>query len=288
MERSAVERPSVSRFAVSTLGAPGRPLEEVLDAAREAGAGALELRAGPGQPADPELTAAELDLRRARIEEHGLDVLAVASYVRVAAEGDDGPVVDDLADHLRLAARLGAPYLRVFPGGPGARPERTRVPDPDPGAEERAARRLTAVVPLAEELGVAPALETHDSHPRGEDVVRVLDLLDDRARAATAVVWDLLHPWRVGEPIERTWGHLSPWLTAGRGWVQFKDVAAPEDPFPLPPGQGALPLDAALALLHDAGYTGPLSLEWEKAWHPGAADLEVALEHSRRLFDPAR
>ncbi|WP_017583602.1 sugar phosphate isomerase/epimerase family protein [Nocardiopsis valliformis] len=284
MAQGTFDRPTLPRFAVSTLGAPGRSLEEVVRLAHAAGARSLELRAGAGEAADPALGPAELGRRRALVEAHGMNVLAVASYVRVAAEGEDAEVAADLAEHLRMAELLGAPYLRVFPGGPGALKERTRAPEPDPEADERAARRLAAAAPLAGDLGVRLALETHDSHPRGEDVARVLGLLDDGARQNTAVVWDLLHPWRVGEPLERTWEHLRPWLAQGRGWVQFKDVAAPEDPFPVPPGQGALPLDGAFRLLEGADYTGPLSLEWEKAWHPGAADLEVALEHSRRLL----
>ncbi|GAA1120076.1 hypothetical protein [Nocardiopsis metallicus] len=55
-----------------------------------------------------------------------MSVLAVASYSRVAAEGDNAEVVADLAEHLRLAELPGAPYLRVFPGGPVALTERTR------------------------------------------------------------------------------------------------------------------------------------------------------------------
>ena len=116
-------------------------------------------------------------------------------------------------------------------------------------------------------------------------IIMEVHLLDDSDQENTAVFWDLLHPWRVGEPVERTWEYLRPWLAQGRGWVQLKDVAAPEDPFPVLPGQGVLSLNRAFHLLEGAGYSGALSLEWEKAWHPGAADLEVALGHPRGLFD---
>ncbi|MFE5829281.1 hypothetical protein ACFQ67_18035 [Streptomyces sp. NPDC056488] len=51
----------------------------------------------------------------------GILPLTLASYIGVAAPGPDGPVVEDLLAHLRLAADPGCRHLRVFPhGGPGA------------------------------------------------------------------------------------------------------------------------------------------------------------------------
>ncbi|GAA1466916.1 hypothetical protein NE857_14685 [Nocardiopsis exhalans] len=99
MAQGTFGRPALPRFAVSTLGAPGRSLKEVVRLAHAAGARALELRAGAGEAADPALGPAELGRRRALVEAHGMRVLAVASYVRVAAEGDDAEVVADLAEH---------------------------------------------------------------------------------------------------------------------------------------------------------------------------------------------
>lgn len=46
------------RFAVSTLGAPGRTLEEVVPLLQTFGAGWIELRAGDGQPADAQAPTA--------------------------------------------------------------------------------------------------------------------------------------------------------------------------------------------------------------------------------------
>ncbi|MFD0823604.1 nitrate- and nitrite sensing domain-containing protein, partial [Micromonospora zhanjiangensis] len=65
--------------------------------------------------------------------------------------------------------------------------------------------------------GVTVLLETHDSHPRGADVARILRAVDHpRVRAG----WDLLHPWRHGEPVTATAAILRPWLAH----VQLKDV----------------------------------------------------------------
>lgn len=58
----------------------------------------------------------------------GVEILTVAGYVRVAAEGDDQPVLDELAGLVELARDLGASNVRVFPGVTGwtrTRPMRT-------------------------------------------------------------------------------------------------------------------------------------------------------------------
>ena len=42
-------------------------------------------------------------------------------------------------------------------------------------------------------------------------------------------------------------------------------------------GEGEFPAAVTMKLLHDGGYTGWFSLEWEKAWHPSLANPEIAL-----------
>ena len=43
------------------------------------------------------------------------------------------------------------------------------------------------------------------------------------------------------------------------------------------PGDGEFPMAGLLAALREDGYTGPLSLEWEKMWHPYLPSLDEAL-----------
>ena len=94
-----------------------------------------------------------------------------------------------------------------------------------------------------------------------------------------------MHPWRTGEPLERTWQLLSPWLVDGRGSVQVKDANLPADATPLPIGDGTLPVDEFAQLLVDAGYDGVVCLEWEKAWYPQAPGLRTGLDSAVRWFD---
>ena len=45
------------------------------------------------------------------------------------------------------------------------------------------------------------------------------------------------------------------------------------------PGTGEVDLQRALRILHEGGYRGYLSFEWEKKWEPDLAEPEIAFPH---------
>ncbi|SEG79726.1 Sugar phosphate isomerase/epimerase [Actinacidiphila yanglinensis] len=260
------------RFAFSTLGLPALPVEQVLQLAAEHGYHGVELRASEEEPVHPGLSAGE----RARVAEQfasaGITVLTVAAYAKVAAPGEDGPVLAEIEAALDLAADLGASFVRVFPGGGDL---------PAAEADALAERRLAAVAPLAADRGVRVLLETHDSHRAGADVARVLGTVGHRAVGA---IWDVMHTWLAGEQPSSTYPALAPFL----GYVQVKDIASTEDRTPLPLGKGALPLAETVEVLSRAEWDGWLCWEYEKRWYPQAEDLpgllEAGREHLARLL----
>ncbi|WP_166845309.1 sugar phosphate isomerase/epimerase [Isoptericola sp. BMS4] len=244
-------------LAFSTLGAPGAGPDEIVRLALRNGAAGVELRAGADQPVDVATPAARRAAVRGVFDGAGITVLAVASYVRVCDPGPDHEVVDTLRRHADLAAALGAGALRVFPGAAGAGRE----------GDRRAVARLSRFAALADPAGPRILLETHDSHPRGADVRAVLAALDGVAPGhPCGAIWDVLHPWRDGEAPDHTAAALRPWLE----YVQFKD-GTPDGVTPL--GDGTVPLDEIAALVGERWW----SFEWERAWHPHLAPLDVAL-----------
>ena len=274
----------MTTLTVSTLGAPDDDLDTVLVWLKEAGVPGVELRVAPGQIAHPGMTAGECAGVRAKIADAGIELTGLASYIKVCSDASDEVVIDALAGALNLASQLGAPIVRVFPGAPvhpASYDIRPRLREPASDVAARAVRRLDAVAHLSEDLGVHPALETHDSHPRAADIVPILE----QASGPVGAIWDLMHPWRTGEPLEDTWQLLSPWLVDGRGSVQVKDANLPTDATPLPIGDGTLPADEFAQLLVGEGYDGVVCLEWEKAWYPTAPDLRIGLGSVVRWFD---
>jgi sugar phosphate isomerase/epimerase len=261
--------PDVQRFAASTLGLPDAGLDEIVDVLTAGGCAGVELRAGEKQAVHTGLSQAERAAVKDRLAQARLHPLAVSSYVKICAPGDDQPIVDDLLAHIELAADLGADGVRIFPGG-----------DRDASAgqenDERGRRRLGHAIDPAAKLGVRLLIETHDSHPRGQDVARLLSPLDDTA--TLGVIWDFVHPWRNGEDPRTTYDAIAPWLA----YVQLKDAVPPmERPTPALIGAGEVPLDEIRGALDAEGYDGWWSLEWEKAWHPDIPALPEALDSAR-------
>ncbi|MGS2617782.1 sugar phosphate isomerase/epimerase family protein [Micromonospora sp. LZ34] len=257
---SRLPTPVTRPLAFSTLGCPGLPLAEVAALAAGTGWRGLELRAAADEPVHVGLHPEARAAARAVLRDGGAEPLVVASYVRVAdGAADDRAIVSEALAHARLAEDLGCPYVRVFPGAVEA----------DPPADARAARRLRAI---AAELppGVTVLLETHDSHPRGADVARILA---EVGHPRVGALWDVLHPWRYGEPVGETAIALQPWLAH----VQIKDARSPQDLRPVMLGDGAVPLAAVFETLRERGYNGALALEWEAKWYPDAPPLAEAL-----------
>ncbi|GAA1310353.1 sugar phosphate isomerase/epimerase family protein [Saccharothrix xinjiangensis] len=252
------------RFAVSTLGAPGVPVRDSARVAAGHGCHGLEIRAHADEEVRVGMSPARAAEVRAEVADAGLEVACLAGYAKVCRPGPDVPVVDELRALVELASLLGAPSIRVFPGG-----DRTGAGD------GRALERITAVLPDLRASGVRLLVETHDSHPTGEAARRLVTSFGEPERVA--VLWDAVHPWRAGEPPRRTREALGEHL----GYFQVKDVAA-DDPTPVPPGAGAVPLEECGRLLAD--WSGWVSLEWERAWYPDLAPLPVPLRAAADWF----
>ncbi|MGW6494846.1 sugar phosphate isomerase/epimerase family protein [Nonomuraea angiospora] len=249
------------RLAFSTLGCPGAPAEQVIELAREHGCEGIELRCAPGEILPPAAADAEARTVGARFAEAGIEIVCLASYVQVGMPGEEAA----LARHLELARLAGASFVRVFGGDPD-----------DPGVAAQAVTTLRAGAGSAARSGVRILLETHDAFLTGRAVAGVLDQVGSPHVRA---LWDVVNPWRAGEPPAVTAEALRPWLAH----VQVKDVASVTDLAPVLPGAGAVPLDAFAGELARLGYGGWTSLEWEAAWYPQAAPLYEALSAFRSL-----
>jgi sugar phosphate isomerase/epimerase len=247
---------------------PGAGLGEAVEIGRRFGCEGLELRLHPdtgvhaGLPPDARKAVREL------VAGADLEISALAGYVRIAGPGPDEPVVEGLLADLGLAADLGAPGVRVFPGG-----------------EDLAAgvRRLTAVAGFCRDHGVRVFVETHDAMATGAALARLLDAFGDRDVAVA--IWDLLHPWRHGEAPADTQRELGAHLA----YIQIKDAVFVKDAVsatgttPVPLWAGSVPLDVCGELLR--GFPGWVSLEWERTWYPHVAPVEEILPGAREWIE---
>ncbi|MGW3952732.1 sugar phosphate isomerase/epimerase family protein [Streptomyces sp. NPDC004752] len=263
------------KFAFSTLGVPGLPLSEVLALATAHGFHGVELRAHPEEPVHPGLGPAERADAAAAFRAAGVEVLGLAGYAWVAAPGADEPVLTEIRRLLELAHDVGAPFVRVFPGGGDQSAA---------DADATAVRRLAGAAERAAALGVRILLETHDSHRTGAAASRVLGAV---GHPQVGALWDVMHTWLGGEQPSETYEALAPYL----GYVQVKDIASADDTTPLLLGSGVLPLTECVDVLCRHGWDGWLCWEYEKRWYESAAPLPGLLgagrAHLARLLSEA-
>ena len=283
-----------SSAAAAAEGREGAAADGAPGVARAAAADGAPDAAADGTPG----------VARAAVADGAPDAAAAPSFGGTATVGDEDdalgakdPVLADLLAAVELCAELSAgnacaraadtgtshtgAQLRVFPGA-GLEPcDVGEEPSAELAAADRlGAQRLNVAAQRARELGVTILLETHDSHPRASDILRILAHVDDAA--PVKVIWDLMHPWRYDEAPART----AELLSDSVAYAQYKDGVRNQGTNTVTltlPGEGDLPLldmrDLVAEISAARGISDPwVSLEWERAWHPELPPVAEALD----------
>jgi len=264
-------------LAFSTLACPDWSGERIASEAARLGYSAVEIRLLDGDLLDPAADAPRITAAVAACRAHGVAVCAFDTSCRLvnADPAEHARHTNDLAHWISLAEALRVPLIRVF----GGESEAGRS---EAMANEQAVETLTRAARLAASAGVVLALETHDAFA---SAARVATVLEQVGSPAAAALWDTLHPYRMGESPAAVLAAIGPYLAH----VHLKDGRRPAPggtDWPLVPlGAGDVPLPAIIIALRDHGYTGVLSFEWEKKWHPHLAEPEVALPAAREWLD---
>jgi len=250
----------------STLGCGEWSRETVVERAAAFGYDGIEWRGGPQGHVSPTLPAAERQALRRRVADAGLISLAVTAYSRFVSPdaAERAAQLDHLRQHLDLAADLGATYVRTFLG---------QLPTGRTAAQAAPAigENLLAAAEYAAPLGVIVTPESHDHWVRSTALVEILAAVPHPALRA---LWDFGNAFAAGEyPLDGL-RVIGPWL----GYVHVKDGALENGHWRLTQlGQGQVPLPDVVQGLRAIGYTGALTVEWERAWHPELEPAETAL-----------
>ena len=260
-------------IAFSTLACPEWSPDEVVDHAAALGYDAVEWRGGTEGHVSTAWPADRRAALRRRMDERGIAALAVTAYSVFTSPDSDEREANraHLRAHVRLARDLGAPFVRTFLG----------FRSDEPGDDAMTARLAGALAPVAEDaatLGVTIVIEPHDDFVDATSVAAVLRTLD---HPAVGAVWDVGNAWEAGERPETGAAALAPWIR----YIQLKDGRGRGAAWQLTRlGEGDVPLSASLALAASSGPLPPLSLEWERAWHPELDRADVVLGPSLRTI----
>ncbi|HEX5604336.1 MAG TPA: sugar phosphate isomerase/epimerase family protein [Pyrinomonadaceae bacterium] len=258
------------KLAFSTLGCPDWNLHTMIGAARKCGYAGIELRALAGSLdllSRTEFSARQLPSTRAYLKDEGIDICCVDTSCTFHS-----PDAGERADQVRialayaeLAAKLGAPLIRVFPDKiqPGAQREKTR---------DWIAECLRIVAQrMPDDVDVA--LETHGDFARAEATAEIAALAN---HPKVKLIWDVANSVAAGDTIEQAGRVVKPYL-AHIHLRDAKPVAGSEHWLPVLAGHGLVSFAEILAAIRELNYDGYISFEWEKYWRPEIEEPEVAL-----------
>jgi len=253
------------RRAISTLGCPDYSLEQTFALAKRHGLDSVELRALSGTidlPAVFAKTYATPETLARFAKEDGVPVVSLDTSFKLA--GGSPADRDDFLRFLPWAEALGVPWLRVFDGGQAS----------DPGACQTMAATVDWWLTQKRNHGWKTNImvETHDSLFTTSAILQFATLAP-----GAGILWDAQHTWKNGaeDPV-MTWRGIKSHVVH----VHVKDsINRPSAKHPYTyvfPGDGEFPMAPLRAALQNE-YTGTVSLEWEKLWHPDLAPLDDAL-----------
>ena len=157
-------------IAFTTLAFPDATLAEATSLGRSWGYAGVELRLIDGQLFDSSMSAAERARVKQTVADSGLPIVIVDSLILVTVEA----VGPELHRFLELANDWESPLIRIYGGPLSEEPSARRT------QMEAATRVLQEAVPLAERLGVAMAIETHDSFSASSVVAELLATVDSK------------------------------------------------------------------------------------------------------------
>ncbi|MDP0498494.1 MAG: TIM barrel protein [Verrucomicrobiota bacterium JB022] len=264
-------------WCISTLGCPEATLEDAAQLAERHGIRNLELRTLEDRVDLPAYFAERFGSAQAVTavaQRHGCRIVALDPSAKLV--GLTQAHREELAAIAPWADQLGVRYLRVFDGG---------APAPELSDEDLAAARDALDWWRAQQQQhgwkVELMLETHDCLCSLAAIERLQAALPHPAN----ILWDAHHTWRKQreDPL-RMWPRIKDQVVH----IHFKDsIGKPSARHPFTYvhlGEGEFPLQPFLEMLERDRFAGPVSLEWEKKWHPYLPDLDAALT----VFDAMR
>lgn len=171
-----------------------------------------------------------------------------------------------------LAAELGAPGLRVFGDTIQSGADRAST-------QSWIADSIRELAHATEPKGIEIWIENHGDFVTASQTMTILMQADC---LNTGVVWD---PANSLAATQEDPAESAALLGAAIRHVHLKDIRRHQDKWEyVLTGEGEFPFRELMIALDRLRYSGYVSFEWEKKWHPEIAGPEIALPHFARWF----
>jgi sugar phosphate isomerase/epimerase len=265
------------KLSFSTLACPDWTMPQIIAIAASLGYDGIELRFVEGQDSLwklPVFQGSQLASTKRSLADCGLTIacLDTSCLFHSPDAGERNRWLEEGKRMSDLAAALGAPGLRIFGD--------TIQPGADRGSTRSwIAEGMRKLAETTSAKGVEVWLETHGDFANAAEILAILIQTDIPQAGA---LWDPANCFaeakelplegaaKLGSAIRHT--HIKD-LRQSKG--EWRHVLT---------GEGNFPLQEQLEALREIKYSGFLSFEWEKKWHPEIADAGVALPHFMRWF----
>jgi sugar phosphate isomerase/epimerase len=263
------------KFAFSTVGCPKWDFDTIVARAREYGYDGVEIRGFLDEPAatTANLFAEDPARLRASFDAAGVAVACLASSIAMEQAGAPWKVwkrggnrrrAAELRTYLDAAQRLGCPMVKIFD---------TQVV---PGQSRATAGVALGdwLLPLADyaaDRDLVIVIENALSFRASKEMWGILDRLQ---HPSIACCWDVSNAALIGES-----PYFSvPTLNSKIAYTQVKDAKLGTlGATYCKLGEGDVAVEKFVTRLRGVGYTGFVTVEWEKAWLPGLAEPEEIL-----------
>ena len=258
------------RFAFSTISCPKWDFETIAGRAKEYGYDGVEIR---GFLNESILTAANVFLSdpakvRRTFESAGVQIACLASSISMAHDRrKNATLMADLRAYVDTAARLGCKIVKIFDTAvkPGQNRQKAAV---------ALGNWLNDAGDYAASRDVLIVVENALSFRAAKELWVVLETIN---HPAVAACWDLFNAAQIGESPAIS----VPTLNSRIQYTQVKDAKlGPLGAIYCKLGEGDVKVKNFLIRLMGIGYTGYVTLEWEKAWLPNIAEPEEILPDS--------
>jgi sugar phosphate isomerase/epimerase len=265
------------KISFSTLACPDWSMRQIIQLAADAGYDGIELRFVEGEDSLWKLAAfsgTQMAETRRALTDHGLAIACVDTSCRFhSPHARERELAIAEAERMSdMAAELGAPGIRVFGDTiqPGADRDSTR---------NWIAESIRKVADRTAEKGVQVWIETHGDFVAAAETTAILRQCSS---PSIGVVWDPVNSLvATGEPL----ADGAALLRSAIRHIHVKDFRHCADGVQyVLTGQGAFPWHDLSAALKQLGYSGFVSFEWEKKWHPELEDATIAVPHFAKEF----
>lgn len=254
------------KLCFSTIGCPDWRFGDIISAAKDLGYAAIEIRGVEGEiyaPAIKELTD-DFDKTRELLDRTGIKIAMLTSGAALADHSRKGASVDEAKSYIDLAAKVGAPYVRVMS---------TDKPYFDGGDVDLCAKQFDEVVAYAKGSGVTPLMETNGIFV---DTAKLASFLDE-VGGNSGALWDVHHPYRFNdESIADTVSNLGSRIK----YVHLKDSVIEKGKVSYRMlGYGDVPVKEAIETLRYNEFDGYYTFEWVKRWNKELEDAGIVFAH---------